>query len=164
MKALVIGSMGQVGSELGGQFEDVFSLAGQPLEVDFASRLEVDVTDSVALSALLERSAPNWVINATAYTAVDKAESEQSLAYAVNERAVRCLAEYCADSNACFLHVSTDYVFDGCETPFSESDRVSPLGVYGASKLAGEQAIRSVSTRHVILRTAWVLGKLGITL
>lgn len=162
MKVLVIGSTGQVGSELGGQFEDVFSYAGQPLEVDFASRSEVDVTDSDALATFLEQSAPSWIVNATAYTAVDKAEWEQSLAYSVNERAVRCLAEYCADNNACLLHVSTDYVFDGKgEKPFIEEDAVSPLGAYGASKLAGEEAIRSALPRHVVLRTAWVFGKTG---
>lgn len=162
MKVLVIGSTGQVGSELGDQLRNVFAFAGQPLELDFASRSEVDVTDSEALLTFLGQSAPNWIVNATAYTAVDKAESEQSLAYSVNERAVRCLAEYCADNSACLLHVSTDYVFDGKgEKPFIEEDAVSPLGAYGASKLAGEEAIRSVLPRHIILRTAWVFGAKG---
>lgn len=162
MKVLVIGSTGQVGSELGDQLEDVFSPAGQPLEVDFASRSEVDVTDSEALATFLGQSAPNWIVNATAYTAVDKAESEQSLAYTVNERAVGCMADYCAGNNACLLHISTDYVFDGSgDKPFVEDDAVSPLGVYGASKLAGEEAIRSVLPRHIILRTAWVFGANG---
>ena len=162
MKVLVIGSTGQVGSELGGQLEDVFSHVGQPLELDFASRLEVDVTDSEALATFLEQSAPNWIVNATAYTAVDNAESEQSLAFSVNERAVGCMADYCTANNACLLHISTDYVFDGSgDQPFIEDDAVSPLGVYGASKLAGEEAIRSVLPGHIILRTAWVFGKTG---
>ena len=162
MKVLVIGSTGQVGSELGDQLDDVFSLAGQPFELDFASRSEVDVTDSEALLTFLGQSAPNWIVNATAYTAVDKAESEQSLAYSVNERAVRCLAEYCGVNSACLLHISTDYVFDGSgDKPFIEEDAVSPLGVYGASKLAGEGAIRSLLPRHIILRTAWVFGANG---
>lgn len=162
MKVLVIGSTGQVGSELGGQLKDVFSLAGQPLELDFTSRSEVDVADSEALVAFLEQSAPNWIVNATAHTAVDKAESEQSQAYSVNERAVRCLADYCTDSSARLLHISTDYVFDGSgDKPFTEEDAVSPLGVYGASKLAGEEAIRSALPRHIILRTAWVFGATG---
>ena len=162
MKVLVMGSVGQVGSELRDQLEHVPALASQPIRVNFASRSEDDVTDLTALATFLERLAPDWVINATAYTAVDQAESEQSLAYSVNERAVRCMAEHCTDNNAYLLHISTDYVFDGRgEKPFRESDRVSPLGVYGASKLAGEEAIRSILPHHIILRTAWVFGKTG---
>lgn len=162
MKILVLGANGQVGSELGVQLNNVLPLERSCIAVTLASRFDVDVTDEYALKGFLERHKPNWVINATAYTAVDRAETEVTQAYSVNELAVRIMAEYCATSNSNLVHISTDYVFDGSgERPFREASDVAPLGVYGASKLSGEEAIRATLAQHLILRTSWVFGVSG---
>ena len=162
MKILVLGANGQVGSELGTQLDNVLAADRNRFTVIFASRSDVDVTDFHALRGFLDHHEPNWIINATAYTAVDRAETEVAQAYNVNEHAVRVLAEYCVANNANLIHISTDYVFDGSgERPFCEECKVAPLGVYGASKFAGEEAIRSTLARHIILRTAWVFGAWG---
>ena len=162
MKVLVLGANGQVGSELGTQLERVLSSAGQNYSVTLASRRNLDVTDLPALIDFLKLNTPDWIINATAYTAVDTAEKEIFQAHSVNEHAVRIMAEHCAASNSKLVHISTDYVFDGGgELPFSEASAVAPLGVYGSSKLSGEEAIRAVLAQHLILRTAWVFGASG---
>lgn len=162
MKILVLGASGQVGCELGAQLSDVLSSEERDYCVVLASRSEIDVSNLTALRSFLDRQNPNWIVNATAYTAVDKAESEISEAYAVNQHAVRVMAEHCDASNSNLIHISTDYVFDGSgELLVSENNEVAPLGVYGASKLAGEEAIRSVLAQHLILRTAWVFGVSG---
>ena len=162
MKILVLGASGQVGSELGNQLENALSAAGQNYSLVLASRSEVDVADLPVLRDFLRLINPHFVINATAYTAVDNAETEVSHAHRVNEHAVRVMAEHCAAGDSNLIHISTDYVFDGSgELPVSEYDEVAPLGVYGASKLAGEEAIRAALTQHLILRTAWVFGVSG---
>lgn len=162
MKILVLGASGQVGSELGSQLDNILSAAGQNYSLILASRVEVDVADLAALKGFLGLNSPDFVINATAYTAVDRAETEMSEAYRVNEHAVRAMAEHCAAGNSNLIHISTDYVFDGSsDIPVTENDEVAPLGVYGASKLAGEEAIRATLTQHLILRTAWVFGVSG---
>lgn len=162
MRILVLGAGGQVGSELGTQLHNVLSPWWQGYSVTLADRSNVDVADLQGLRDFLEYQKPNWIINATAYTAVDKAETEVSQAYSVNEHAVRILAEYCATNNSNLMHISTDYVFDGGgEFPFYEDSVVEPLGVYGASKLAGEEAIKSTLSRYIILRTSWVFGARG---
>lgn len=162
MKILVLGASGQVGSELATQLENVLSAAGHSYSLVLASRSEVDVADLPALRDFLKLNSSDWIVNATAYTAVDNAENEVSQAYRVNEHAVRVMAEHCAASNSSLLHISTDYVFDGSgELPVCENNEVAPLGVYGASKLAGEEAIRVALTEHLILRTAWVFGVSG---
>ena len=162
MKILVLGASGQVGRELATQLENVLSVAGQNYSLVLASRSEVDVADFPALRDFLRLNNPDFVINATAYTAVDNAETEVTQAYRVNEHAVRVMAEHCAASNSNLMHISTDYVFDGSgELPVPEHNEVAPLGVYGASKLAGEEAIRAALTEHLILRTAWVFGVSG---
>ena len=162
MKILVLGASGQVGSELATQLENVLSVAGHSYSLVLASRSDVDVADLPALRDFLNLNSSDWIVNATAYTAVDNAESEVSQAYSVNEHAVRVMAEHCAAGNSNLIHISTDYVFDGSgELPVSEYNEVAPLGVYGASKLAGEEAIRAALTEHLILRTAWVFGVSG---
>lgn len=162
MKILVLGANGQVGSELGAQLNGVRPLEGDRFTKIFASRSDVDVTELHALRDFLSHHEPNWIINATAYTSVDSAETEVSQAYKVNEHAVRVLADYCDTNDSNLVHISTDYVFDGRgKLPFREDSEVAPLGVYGASKLAGEEAIRSILERHIILRTAWVFGASG---
>jgi dTDP-4-dehydrorhamnose reductase len=162
VKILVLGASGQVGSELGVQLDNVLSLTGQNYSLVLASRSEVDVSDLPALSYFLKLNSSDWIVNATAYTAVDKAEKEVSQAYRVNEDAVGVMAEHCASSNSKLIHISTDYVFDGSgDLPVFENNKLAPLGVYGASKLAGEKAIRATLTQHLILRTAWVFGASG---
>ena len=162
MRILVLGASGQVGSELGTQLENVLSEGEQNYSLVLAGRSEVDVSNLSALRDFLRFHNPDFVINATAYTAVDDAETEVSHAYRVNEHAVRVMAEYCAAENSNLIHISTDYVFDGSgDLPVFEGNEVAPLGVYGASKLAGEEAIRAALTRYLILRTAWVFGVSG---
>lgn len=162
MKILVLGVSGQVGSELGRQLDSVLASSEPIYSVLFADRSSVDITDHSALQDFLTVCSPDWIINATAYTAVDKAEAEISKAYSVNDHAVRVIAEYCAARRANLIHISTDYVFGGAgELPFTEESEVAPLGVYGESKLAGEEAIRSTLVHHLILRTSWVFGVSG---
>jgi len=155
MKILLTGKGGQLGFEL------VRALA--PLgEVVAVGRADCDLADAEALRALVRRVAPELIVNAAAYTAVDKAESESGLAFAVNARAPGILGEEAARLGAMVVHYSTDYVFDGAgKTPWTEDATPAPLSVYGGSKLAGERALAETSTRHLILRTSWVLGVQG---
>jgi dTDP-4-dehydrorhamnose reductase len=123
---------------------------------------ELDIAEPAAVAAALDALAPEGVLNAAAYTAVDGAESEPELAYRVNEAGARTLAEATARRAIPLLHVSTDYVFDGEKgAPYVESDPVHPISVYGASKLAGEEAVRRANPRHYIVRTAWLYGPVG---
>jgi dTDP-4-dehydrorhamnose reductase len=148
---LVTGGTGQVASALASR-ADVLRV-GRP-DFDF------DRPDSIA--AVFEAVRPRLVINAAAYTAVDKAESDADAAYRANRNGPATLARLCADADIPLIHISTDYVFDGLKpAPYLESDPVAPQGVYGASKLAGEQAVLASGARAVILRTAWVYAETG---
>ena len=142
--------MGQLGWEL--------HRCLQPLgEVQALDYPEIDLARPDGLREIIRTSAPEVIVNATAYTAVDKAESERELAFAVNAVAPAVLAEEAKRIRAALIHYSTDYVFDGKKgEPYVETDMPNPLNVYGASKLAGEQAIQSVDGAYLILRTAWV--------
>ena len=123
---------------------------------------ELDITEPEAVEAAFEKLGPELVLNTAAYTAVDGAEGEPELAYRVNESGPRVLAEATARRAIPLLHVSTDYVFDGEKgAPYVESDRVHPISVYGASKLAGEEAVRRANPHHFIVRTAWLYGPAG---
>ena len=123
---------------------------------------EVDVTDPLSVDAALEKVTRGVVVNATAYTAVDKAETESELAYAVNRGGARHIALAAARNGLPVIHVSTDFVFDGKKDgAYGEDDPTAPLSVYGASKLAGEQALAGANPRHVTLRTAWVFSRHG---
>lgn len=154
MRVLVIGTSGQLAIEL--------HRAERSARVQLLPPEKVDIADADALSGLLERVRPELVINASAYTAVDRAESDAERAFAVNEAGPRRLARWCRARHAPLLHVSTDYVFDGeSQEPYRESDPTSPLGVYGASKRAGELAIAAELPEHVILRTSWVFSAHG---
>lgn len=165
MTVLLFGGNGQVGHELRRSLRAlgdvvVTTRSGQLRE---GARCEVaDFDRPDTLAALVERVAPAIVVNAAAYTAVDKAEDDVDAAFRTNAEAPGVLARACALRDIPFVHYSTDYVFDGQGSrPYREDDPTAPLGVYGASKLAGEDAVRSVGGRHLILRTAWVYGRHG---
>ena len=155
MRILVTGKDGQVGREL--------CARPQPgWEVVPLGRKECDLSDLGGLRDLVRRLEPEIIINAAAYTAVDQAERERDLCFAVNADAPRALAEEAARLGALLIHYSTDYVFNGEKAgPYRESDAPDPLNVYGASKAAGEKAITDAAGRHLILRTSWVYGAQG---
>jgi dTDP-4-dehydrorhamnose reductase len=126
------------------------------------SREQLDLTNPDAIRRVVREVKPTLIINPAAYTAVDKAESEPELAFAVNATAAQTLAEEAARLHAAIIHFSTDYVYDGTKkTSYVEADAVNPVSVYGKSKLAGEDAIRAVGLPHLILRTSWVYGAYG---
>lgn len=152
MSLLVFGQSGQVAREL----------AALAPEAAFLGRDRADLTDPAACVAALRASGARAVINAAAYTAVDRAESEPDIAGLVNGQTPGALARACADLGIPFVHISTDYVFDGSgHTPWRPGDPVAPLGVYGRSKAAGEAAVRAAGGQHVILRTSWVFSAHG---
>jgi dTDP-4-dehydrorhamnose reductase len=125
-------------------------------------RDECDLARTAAISRAITEASPDLVINAAAYTAVDRAESEPDIAMAVNADAPAALADVCAERNAAFIHLSTDYVFDGMKRgAYIEGDPVSPLSVYGRTKEAGETAVRGRLNRHVVIRTSWVFSSHG---
>ncbi len=155
VKVLITGSAGQVGSEL-------VKLAPAGFDVVGYNSSELDITNAQQVQQIVSEQAPALIINAAAYTAVDKAESDAERAYAVNEIGVKNLAEAALALGIPVFHISTDYVFDGTATePYKETDPVGPTGVYGASKLAGEQVLTSSGVKHIILRTSWVFGAEG---
>ena len=161
MRIAVIGSGGQVGSELVGLDWSSY-LAEHKVEVISFTRAELDVTNEAAVRTNLSEVKPDWVINASAYTAVDKAESDSVAAYSVNAVGPEILARYSNELGAKLIHISTDYVYPGGgSAPLTEDDAVGPTGVYGASKLAGELLVSRVCKEHIILRTAWVYGASG---
>ncbi|KAB2927250.1 MAG: dTDP-4-dehydrorhamnose reductase [Candidatus Contendobacter sp.] len=153
MRIIVIGAQGQVGWEL---TRRAVALGHDVLAWDLA---ELDITDAAAVDRELAASGGDVAINAAAYTAVDRAEQEPALAFAVNRDGPAHLAAACARSNIPLLHISTDYVYDGAKIdPYVEDDPTTPLGVYGESKLAGDEAVGRLLPRHLILRVSWVFG------
>lgn len=165
MKILLLGANGQVGTELRRSLPSVGKVIaatrsgrlpdGLPCEV-----ANFDAPDS--LPTLIERTAPDVVVNAAAYTAVDRAEDEPEAADCVNAYAPSLISQACAARDALLVHYSTDYVFDGKQTrPYLESDPVDPVNRYGVSKLAGERAIQATSARHLIIRTSWIFASHG---
>ena len=165
MTVLLFGGNGQVGHELRRSLRALGDVVvtTRSGELPDGARCEVaDFDRPDSLAALVERVAPAIVVNAAAYTAVDKAEDDVDAAFRTNAEAPGVLARACALRDIPFVHYSTDYVFDGQGSrPYREDDPTAPLGVYGASKLAGEDAIRAAGGRHLILRTAWVYGQHG---
>ena len=155
MKILLTGRNGQVGWEL------QRSLA--PLgQVTAADRATLDLADADAIRRAVRAARPEVIVNAAAYTAVDRAESEPALAHAINATAVGVLAEETRRLGALLVHYSTDYIFDGTKpAPYVEDDAPNPINAYGASKLAGERALQSSGCAYLILRTSWVYGPRG---
>jgi dTDP-4-dehydrorhamnose reductase len=154
-RILLTGRTGQVGWEL----QRTLACLGELTCFDSRS---MDLNDSAAIGSGVERARPDIIVNAAAYTQVDKAESDRDAAHRINAIAPGLLAEHAERLGAIMVHYSTDYVFDGTgEHRWSEDDAPNPLNVYGETKLAGEQAVASVCARHLVLRTSWVYGTRG---
>jgi dTDP-4-dehydrorhamnose reductase len=156
---LVTGANGQLGHALRASVD-----RWKPPDADvfFTTRAEMDMSDVASVRACVERMAPRLIINAAAYTAVDRAESDADTAMAVNADAPRVMSAYLARTGGALVHISTDYVFDGASPrPYPETAPTHPLNVYGRTKLAGEEAVRTSGAAHWILRTSWVYSASG---
>lgn len=156
-KILVTGSDGQLGYELKRLLSD-----NKNFELFFTNHKTLDITDEQAIRDFYNKYKPNFVINAAAYTAVDKAETEKEIALKVNVNGVRNLAKYSIDYNTIMIHISTDYVFDGNKSsPYIETDTPNPLGYYGYTKFMGENEMSKINPRGVIIRTSWLYSNHG---
>ena len=161
MKILMLGKTGQVGAALTPLLRQLAGSSADEAVVTLG-RADVDLSDAAALVQAVQRVQPSLIVNAAAHTAVDRAETEPDIAFAINAIAPGVLAQQAAKLNALLVHYSTDYVFDGSQrTPYRESDPTHPLGVYGESKLAGEKAVQASGCRHLLLRTSWVYDSTG---
>ncbi|WP_135445141.1 dTDP-4-dehydrorhamnose reductase [Vibrio tasmaniensis] len=157
MRVLITGCHGQVGSCLTKQLANNENIAVLALD-----REHLDITSQDAVNATVAEFEPSIIINAAAHTAVDKAEEEVDLSYAINRDGPKYLAQAAQSVGAAMLHISTDYVFEGNKTgEYVETDATNPQGIYGKSKLAGESAVAEACDKHIILRTAWVFGEHG---
>jgi dTDP-4-dehydrorhamnose reductase len=153
-KLLITGANGQVGQKL--------TNAATPCELIALTRDELDITHRITVQEAIHAHQPDIVINAAAYTAVDKAEEESEKAFAINRDGVKNLAQACVEKSIPMLHISTDFVFDGeKDSAYSETDPISPLGVYGQSKAEGEAVLRELLPEHINLRTSWVFSSTG---
>ena len=162
MKLLILGKNGQVGWELQRSLQPLGEVLALDRTVDLQTKFCGDITNFAAISQLLETFRPNVVVNATAYTAVDKAETECEQADLVNHLAVKHLAEQCLSLDALLIHYSTDYVFDGLgDQPWCEEDAKAPSNYYGESKRNGEQALELSGVKFINFRTSWVYGTHG---
>jgi len=160
VKLLVLGAGGQVGYELVRALAPVGEVVSATR--DDAGTLRVDLANADSLAAALDAARADVIVNAAAYTAVDRAEDEPELADRVNHRAVAEIGAWAKRNGRRVVHYSTDYVFDGSsKRPYRENDATAPLGAYGRSKLAGEDALRASGARHLIVRTAWVYAARG---
>jgi len=156
MKLLITGSNGQLGWELCRQGKDR-GFSTVPLDIP-----EFDITDEASVRKVFLEAGPDLVINAAAYTAVDKAESDQEMAFSVNSDGPYYIASACNEKKIPLIHISTDYVFDGCKDgPYDNTDQVCPIGIYGKSKSEGEERVRHILREHIIVRTAWLCGVHG---
>jgi dTDP-4-dehydrorhamnose reductase len=157
MKVFIAGAAGQLGYELLRQLDP------QKFSVIACTRTQLDISVANAVSQMLRREKPDLIINAAAYTRVDDAESDIANAYAVNRDGAANLARSAAELKIPLLHYSTDYVFDGKKNqPYTESDAVQPLNIYGQSKWAGEEAVRANCAQHIILRVSAIFGRQGV--
>ena len=150
MNVLVTGANGQLGSEIQNNTHRISNYY-------FSDADSLDITDAQAIRAFVQQHAINLIVNCAAYTNVDKAEDDCATAEAINHTAVAHLASVCKEFQLPLIHISTDYVFGGTKnTPYRETDATQPLGVYGRTKLAGEQAIQNIGIEHLIIRTSWL--------
>ena len=155
MKVLLTGAAGQVGCEIAKLGDSAFDVHG-------FDRAALDVADPAQVAQPLDEVVPALVVNCAAYTAVDRAEDEPEAAHRANAEAPGVLGAACRARGIGIVHLSTDYVFDGAKpSAYVEEDPARPLGVYGATKLAGEEALRAANPRHIVLRVSWVFGRLG---
>ena len=155
-RVLVTGANGQLGLALEDAAKD------PSLEIVFMNKSALDITNAEAIKEVFDKQSFDVCINAAAYTNVDGAETNKALAYAINATAVENLAKVCKHHGCWLIHISTDYVFDGTlDRPYTPSDTPNPLNVYGASKLAGEQAIQAVGGTYSIVRTSWLYSRYG---
>jgi dTDP-4-dehydrorhamnose reductase len=154
MRALVLGSLGQLGAEL--------RRAGAGRTVITHTRFDADILDAPGLARFVREARPDWVLNTVAFNRTEFCEEDPGLAWAVNSLAPRALAALCADIGARLLHFSTDFVFDGAKgVPYVESDAAGPLNVYGVSKFAGERFVLAASGKNIVVRTASLFGVAG---
>lgn len=157
MVVLVTGASGQLGQAL-----QSISNKYPEIQFHFTDTLEADITNKEQLQRAFAKVKPQYCINAAAYTAVDKSESEPDKAYAINVEGARNIAEVCRDFHTVLLHVSTDFVFDGQHSaPYKEGDSINPQGVYGLTKKQGEEAIFAVMEEYFIIRTSWLYSRFG---
>jgi dTDP-4-dehydrorhamnose reductase len=157
MVVLVTGANGQLGQAI--QF---IAKNHSEIQFVFCSSSELDISNEQNCKTIFSKYQPNYCINAAAYTAVDKAETESEKAHAINVIGAKNLAEVCKANNTVLLHISTDFVFDGSKnSPYSETDNPNPTGVYGQTKLEGEIAIQNNWEKHFIIRTSWVYSQFG---
>jgi dTDP-4-dehydrorhamnose reductase len=155
MKILVTGKNGQVGHELMRSLKGLGDVVGVDVK-------ECDFRNPAAIEKMLQKLKPDVIVNPAAYTAVDLAESEPTIAHNINAQAPKTLARYAARENIPMVHFSTDYVFDGKkQEPYSEEDAINPASVYGKTKWLGEDAVRKMVAKHIIIRTSWVFGVHG---
>jgi len=157
MVVLVTGSSGQLGQSL-----QHIAPNHKAIQFVFCTSSDLNITDIAQCHAVFKQYQPNYCINAAAYTAVDKAESEPEKAYAINVTGAKNIAEVCKAYNTVLFHISTDFVFDGTQkSPYTEEDLPNPTGVYGKTKLEGEKAVQQTWEKHYILRTSWVYSQFG---
>ncbi len=160
MKIVVAGANGLLGHEVARVCE---GYGDEVIETDLVQDfIRLDITDLDAAAGFLEKEKPSWLVNCAAYTDVDGCEEREDLAFALNAKAPGYLAQACSKSGTRLVHISTDYVFDGQKAePYTEDDPPNPLSVYGKSKLAGEEAIRSGMAEYIIVRPQWLFGPHG---
>lgn len=159
-KILLISCTGQVGAELWRGLQPLGNVV--PADQHLTTVTRLDLTNSQQIREVVQQVKPDIIVNAAAYTAVDKAEQDQSTAMAINGTALEILADLAKQTQALLVHYSTDYVFDGTKNaPYLETDTPNPMNMYGKSKLAGDQAIQASGCHHLIFRTSWVYGRYG---
>lgn len=156
MKIILLGSGGQLGKCLTDQLRNTSH------SVVYISRSQLDITDFNATKIIIANFLPDIIINASAYTAVDKSEEEEEIADLTNHLAVKNIAEICFELDCNLIHISTDYVFDGySKIPYTENIKTNPQGVYGKTKLRGEEAVKASKCKFIIIRTAWIFSEYG---